>query len=177
MRSPTAYHNPILPGFHPDPSICRVGDDFYLVNSSFAYFSGIPVHHSRDLVHWEQIGSAIDRPSQLELDGAQGIDPSLFFDEDGRAWYCGTREDSGGPRYFGDNEIWLQELDLGTLKLKGESRAIWKGALRDSVWPEGPHIYKRSGWYYLMIAEGGTALDHAVTVARSRDLVQDPTGA
>ena len=134
------YQNPILPGFHPDPSICRVGDDFYLVTSSFEYFPGLPIYHSRDLVHWEQIGHCLTRDSQVHLvtgapnclniyaptiryhDGLfyvivtnvtgdnhgnfiitakdpagewsdpialpfPGIDPSLFFDEDGKVYY------------------------------------------------------------------------------------------
>lgn len=208
-----------MPGFYPDPSICRVGDDFYLVTSSFAYFPGVPVFHSRDLVHWEQIGHALDRPSQLDLDGvgqsegifaptiryhegtfylittnvtkggnfivtasdpagpwsepywlpgAQGIDPSLFFDTDGRAYYVGTRAVSEGPKYFGDNEIWLQELDLKRMDLTGPVTPLWRGALRDAVWSEGPHLYKKDGWYYLMIAEGGTGYYHSVTIARSR---------
>ena len=59
--------NPILAGFYPDPSICAVGDDFYLVNSSFAYFPGLPIMHSKDLAHWEQIGNVMDRASQLPL--------------------------------------------------------------------------------------------------------------
>lgn len=63
------YRNPILPGFQPDPSIVRVGGDFYLVNSTFAWFPGIPIYHSRDLVHWRQIGNAIDRPGMLDLKG------------------------------------------------------------------------------------------------------------
>src|SRR5574344_1625488 len=62
------YHNPVLPGFYPDPSVCRKGSDYYLVNSTFQYFPGIPIHHSRDLIHWEQIGNCIDRPSQMKLD-------------------------------------------------------------------------------------------------------------
>ena len=136
-------NNPILKGFYPDPSICRVGKDYYLVNSSFSYFPGVPLFHSRDLAHWEQIGNILDRPEQLSLDGgeisrgifapvirwnngtfymittnvdqggtfvvtsktpqgpwsdpfylgenAKGIDPSLFFDEDGTCYYVGTR--------------------------------------------------------------------------------------
>lgn len=60
--------NPILKGFYPDPSICRVGEDYYLVTSSFEYYPGIPIFHSKDLVHWEQIGHVLDRPSQLNLD-------------------------------------------------------------------------------------------------------------
>ena len=62
-------NNPILKGFYPDPSICRVGKDYYLVNSSFSYFPGVPLFHSRDLAHWEQIGNILDRPEQLSLDG------------------------------------------------------------------------------------------------------------
>ena len=60
--------NPLLPGFYPDPSICRVGDDFYMVTSSFSYYPGAPIFHSRDLAHWEQIGHVLDRPEQLPLD-------------------------------------------------------------------------------------------------------------
>jgi beta-xylosidase len=63
------FGNPILPGFHPDPSICRVGADYYLVTSTFEWFPGLPVHHSRDLVHWRLLGHVLDRPSQLPLDG------------------------------------------------------------------------------------------------------------
>src|SRR5579859_4906338 len=68
------FKNPILPGFHPDPSVCRVGDDFYLVNSTFEYFPGLPICHSRDLVHWKLIGNALDRPSQLPLKGVTDRD-------------------------------------------------------------------------------------------------------
>lgn len=213
--------NPILSGFYPDPSICRVGEDYYLVTSTFEYFPGLPVFHSRDLVHWRQIGHVLDRPSQLPLDGvkpsgglyaptirhhdgtfyvintlvdgtaqsgnfivtasdpagpwsepvwletAPGIDPSLFFDDDGRAWYVGTRLVEEGF-YTGHTTVWLQELDLGTLQLKGEPVNLWDGALKGAVWAESPHIYKVDGWYILMIAEAGTAHHHAVTVARSK---------
>ncbi|GAB3978355.1 family 43 glycosylhydrolase [Plantactinospora veratri] len=58
---------PVIPGFHPDPSICRVGDDYYLACSSFEYFPGVPIFHSRDLVNWTQLGNVLDRPSQLVL--------------------------------------------------------------------------------------------------------------
>lgn len=156
--------NPILPGFCPDPSICRVENDYYIVTSSFAYFPGIPVYHSRDLVNWEQIGSVLTRNSQVKLtccghsegiyaptiryhegifyvittnvsgggnfivasknpagpwsepvflgEEAQGIDPSLFFDEDGTCWYVGQRERTGGGAYFGDCEIWVRRMNL-----------------------------------------------------------------
>lgn len=214
--------NPILSGFYPDPSICRVGDDFYLVTSSFVYAPGVPVFHSRDLAHWEQIGNILDREEQLPLEGceisrgiyaptiryhegayymittnvsfggnflvtaekpqgpwsdphylgddAPGIDPSLFFDDDGRCYYVGTRPNPEGVRYNGDWEIWVQELDLKQMKLVGESMAIWKGAVRDVIWPEGPHLYKKDGYYYLLHAEGGTGPEHSISVARSKSL-------
>ncbi len=203
------YHNPIIPGFHPDPSICRVGDDFYLVNSTFEYFPGIPIYHSRDLVHWEQVGHCLTRNSQVTLKkGApncigiyaptiryhegtfycivtsvgggenfyvktddiygvwsdpvmlpdmKGIDPSLFFDEDGKVYYTGT-----------DKSIYLWELDLVTGTPVGEKRYIWDGTGANN--PEGPHIYKKNGFYYLLIAEGGTELCHMATIARSREI-------
>jgi xylan 1,4-beta-xylosidase len=215
------FQNPILSGFYPDPSICRVGEDYYLVNSSFAYFPGVPIFHSRDLVNWVQIGHILDRSSQLDLTGAEqsagifaptirynngvfymittnvtsggnfivtatkpegpwsepyyledapGIDPSLFFDDDGRAYYVGTRPAPEGERYFGNWEVWMSELDLSTMKLKGEKYSLWRGSMVDVVWPEGPHIYKIGKYYYLMIAEGGTGHNHAITIARSEEI-------
>lgn len=213
------FTNPILPGFYPDPSICRVEEDYYLVTSTFVYFPGIPVFHSKDLVHWEQIAHVLDRPSQLDLDdlghsrgifaptiryyngifyvittnvdkgdnfivtatnpagpwsepawlaNAPGIDPSLFFDIDGKAYYVGTRPVSEGPKYFGNWEVWLQEIDLKKMSLTGEVFSLWRGALRDAIWPEGPHLYYKDNWYYLMISEGGTDYHHAITIARSK---------
>ena len=220
------YKNPILSGFYPDPSICRSENDFYLVTSTFAYFPGIPVFHSRDLLHWKQIGNAIHRPGQLNYDGhqisrglfaptirhnngtfyilctlvdtggnfiitakdpagpwsdpvwltgADGIDPSIFFDEDGRVWYCGTHPAPEGEAYPGNCEIYIQEMDLSRLAegknpLSGESAGIWRGALHDCIWPESPHIYKINGWYYLLCAEGGTGLDHAICIARAKNI-------
>ncbi len=215
------FCNPILPGCYPDPSICRVGDDYYLVTSTFEYFPGLPIFHSRDLIHWHQIGHVLDRPSQLPLEGirssaglyaptiryargvfyvvntlvdgkiksgnfivtasnpagpwsepvwlesAPGIDPSLFFDEDGRVWYTGTRFAEAG-HYQGHTEVWLQELDLRTMRLIGEPRVLWDGAVKGAVWAEASHIYKIQGTYYLFAAEGGTAHHHAVSVARSQ---------
>ena len=70
IKAQTNYTNPIIPGFHPDPSVCRVNDDFYLVNSSFGYFPGVPIFHSKDLVNWEQIGYVLTRPSQLPIKNA-----------------------------------------------------------------------------------------------------------
>jgi xylan 1,4-beta-xylosidase len=211
------FNNPILPGFYPDPSICRVEEDYYLVVSSFAYYPGVPIFHSRDLVNWVQIGHVLDRPSQLALDGqgqskgifaptirchdgvfymittnvgkggnflvtatdpagpwsdpyylkTPGIDPSLFFDDDGKVYYVGTRPAPEGEKYFGNWEVWLQEFDLSTMTVIGEAYSLWRGALRDAVWPEGPHIYKVQDRYYLLIAEGGTGHEHGVSIARS----------
>lgn len=213
--------NPILSGFYPDPSICAVGEDFYLVNSSFAYFPGLPVFHSRDLAHWEQIGNCMERVSQLPLagakhsgglfaptiryhegtfyvictnvthggnfivtaqnpagpwsepsylEGADGIDPSLFFDEDGRCYYIGTHPNPAGCQYDGDWYIWVQELDLAAMKLVGEVHNVWNGAMRGVHWPEGPHLYKKGEYYYILHAEGGTGPEHAVSVCRSRNV-------
>jgi xylan 1,4-beta-xylosidase len=220
------FRNPILPGCYPDPSVCRVGDDFYLITSSFEYFPGIPIFHSRDLIHWNQIGHVLDRTSQLCLDGvrpsgglyaptirysqgtfymintlvdgkaksgnfivtatdpagpwsepywlesAPGIDPSLFFDDDGRTWYTGSRPVEHSE-YEGHTEIWLQELDIKNMRLMGEPLVLWDGAAKGAVWAEAPHLYKVHGLYYLLIAEGGTAHHHAVSVARSR-LIEGP---
>lgn len=213
--------NPILPGFYPDPSVCAVDGWFYLVNSSFSYFPGLPVFKSKDCVKWEQIGNIIDRPEQLDFSGqgvsrglfaptiryfdgkfycvctqvdkignffvtadkpegpwsnpvpipeAQGIDPSLFFDDDGTSWYVGTRPAPEGCAYDGNWEIYIQRIDLATGHLTGESKGIWRGALRNCVWPEGPHIYKINGIYYLIHAEGGTGPEHAVCVARCKTI-------
>lgn len=219
------YRNPILAGFYPDPSVCRVGDDYYLVNSTFTYFPGIPIFHSRDLVHWKQLGHVIARPSQLPYDGIEvshgifapaithhgdtfyvictmvdgggnfvvtardpagpwsdpvwlgfeGIDPSLFFDDDGRAWIVNNGEPDGPPRYSGHRAIWIQEFDPAAQKLVGPRRVLVDGGVapaQNPVWIEGPHLFKRDGWYYLMCAEGGTGENHSEVIFRSRA----PTG-
>ncbi len=210
--------NPILPGFHPDPTICRANGKYYLACSSFAYFPGVPIFESEDLANWRQIGNALTRDSQVPLcgagvsegiyaptlrfrdgifylvttnlpemgnfivtakdpagpwsephylKGACGIDPSLFFDDDGKCWYVGQRERSAGW-YFGDCEIYLSCLDLYSMRLTGPQVVLARGFQRRAIWPEGPHIYKRDGWYYLLHAEGGTGSDHSVMAARSR---------
>jgi alpha-N-arabinofuranosidase len=201
--------NPIIPGFHPDPSICRVGEDYYLVNSTFEYFPGVPIFQSKDLVHWRQLGYVLARKSQLNLDkmhpsggifaptlryhdgtfymvttlvwgnggnfyvtatnaagpwsdpiwlDREGFDPSLFFDDDGKVYY--TRHQGEGDGFIGQ-----RVLDPKTGRFEGPLKEIWKGA--GGQWPEGPHLYKIQGRYYLMIAEGGTSYDHRVTIARS----------
>lgn len=213
--------NPILPGFYPDPSICAVGDKFYLVNSSFCYFPGVPIFESTDLKHWHQIGNILDRNSQVPcgkdgmsrgifaptiryhegifymittnvshggnfivtatnpagpwsephyLAGADGIDPSLFFDEDGKCYYIGTRPNPECVGHNGDWYIYIQELDLENWCLLGDYKLVWNGAMRKAEWPEGPHLYKKDGWYYIMHAEGGTGPAHAICVARSREI-------
>lgn len=96
---PGEYRNPILAGYYPDPSICRVGDDYYLINSTFAHFPGIPIFHSRDLVNWTQIGHAIDRPDQLPYDGlgiSRGIFAPAISYRDGVFYIVCTMVDAGG---------------------------------------------------------------------------------
>lgn len=213
--------NPIMSGFYPDPSACAVGDDYYLVNSTFAYFPGLPVLHSKDLAHWEQIGNVLDRESQLPLknadhsaglfaptiryhegvfyvictnvsgggnfivtatdpagpwsepyyiQGADGIDPSLFFDNDGKCYYIGTHPNPDGVKYNGDWYIWIQELDIKEMKLVGEKKNVWNGAMRNVIWPEGPHLYHIGDYYYIMHAEGGTGPEHCEAVCRSKNI-------
>src|SRR5436190_867054 len=212
------FTNPIIPGFHLDPSICRLGQDYFLVTSSFEYFPGVPLFHSRDLVHWRQIGHVLTRPSQLSFAHWQpfggifaptiryhegtfylittnmsgggnfyvhtrnpfgewsdplwvdqgGIDPSLYFDDDGRVYLSSTETlplpdeiDLAAP-FWG---IQQSEMDITTGRLLTEPRRIWAGTGGRS--PEGPHLYKINGRYYLLVAEGGTEHGHMVTIARS----------
>lgn len=203
------YANPILPGFYPDPSICRVGDDFYLVTSSFEYFPGVPIFHSRDLINWNQIGHCLTRASQLPLEGCwasggiwaptlryhngsfymittnttggghffvtapdpagdwtepiwvdgKGFDASLFFDDDGKAYF---------QWYVYPLGIHQTEIDIYTGKHLTEPKIIWSGTGARS--PEGPHLYKINAKYYLMTAEGGTEDGHMISIARSENV-------
>ncbi len=217
-------HNPILPGFNPDPSILRVGDDYYVATSTFEWFPGVQIHHSRDLVNWRLVAHPLSDPKTLDmignpdsggvwapcltrkdrlfwliytnvrsLDGifkdtpnflvtakkitgpwskpvylnSSGFDPSLFHDDDGKKWLVNMMWDHRFPT--GRNSfagILLQEYDPRRKRLVGPVRNIYAGS--DLKVTEGPHLYKRNGWYYLMVAEGGTGYEHAVTVARSR---------
>ena len=197
---PVTYHNPVITGFWSDPSVCRVGEDYYLVNSTFEYFPGVPVFHSKDLVNWGLIGYCIDRSTQLArglnifattiryhkgtfymittnigaegnfyvtatnpacpwsdpiLIQTQGIDPDLFFDDDGRA-------------YVISSTFVLFEIDLNTSKFISEGRKVWNGT--GGRYPEGPHIYKKDGFYYIIAAEGGTEEAHSETIARSKNV-------
>jgi len=224
----TMIRNPILPGFNPDPSICRVGEDYYIATSTFEWYPGVQIHHSRDLTNWRLVRRPLDRASQLDMRGepdscgvwapclshadgrfwlvftdvkrfegsfkdahnyivtapaiegpwsdptyvnSSGFDPSLFHDDDGRKWFlnmiwdhrAGARANLRNPAFAG---IVLQEWDTASGKLVGAAKNIFAGSPHGLV--EGPHLYKRNGWYYLTTAEGGTGYDHAVTMARSR---------
>ncbi len=207
------YSNPIIPGFNPDPSICRAGEDFYLVTSSFEFFPGVPIYHSKNLVNWELINYCLTGDEQLPLfhcassggvyaptlryyEGTffmtttnvshggnfivhtknirgkwsrpawvkqGGIDPSLFWDEDGRCYFVSNGSDKGeGGRIF------LCEIDPFTGEMQTESKLISDGC--GGKYPEAPHIYKRNGWYYLMLAEGGTEYGHMETLQRARNI-------
>lgn len=207
----TGYNNPVIEGMAPDPSVCRAGDDYYLVTSTFEYFPGVPVYHSKDLIHWRLISYSLSRASQLPLvrltrnggiwaatiryhngtfymvttnkseghgnffvhtkDPAGewsepvlldqgGIDPDLFFDDDGKV-YLTTAGSSGCAA-----RICQSEIDIKTGKRLSEIKPLWSGTGGSS--PEGPHLYKLNGLYYLMIAEGGTEYGHGETIARSR---------
>jgi beta-xylosidase len=232
--SPTI--NPIVGGFAPDPSLILVDGTYFLINSTFHLFPGLPIYTSQDLIHWHQIGNAINRPEQLNFsksstlihdlgnndhlyatgglyaptiryhngtfyivctnvvnhrkDGKEsslqnfiifttdihaskwsnpvyfdfyGIDPSLFFDpKTGKAYLCGSK--SPGP----ETRITLFEIDVNTGKKLSEEKGLWHGT--GGIYPEGPHIYFQNGFYYLMIAEGGTHGGHSVTMARSHSL-------
>ncbi len=223
--------NPVLPGFNPDPSICRVGADYYIATSTFEWYPGVQIHHSRDLVNWRLARRPLDRASQLDMRGnpdscgiwapclsyadglfwlvytdvkrydgnfkdahnyivtapsiegpwsdpvyvnSSGFDPSLFHDENGRKWFLNMvwnhRTDSigGSPKHPAFAGILLQEYDAKAGRLIGETTNIFAGSPHGLV--EGPHLFKREGWYYLTVAEGGTGYAHAVTMARSRDI-------
>lgn len=219
---PGQYRNPILSGYYPDPSITRVGDDFFLVNSSFAHFPGLPIFRSRDLVNWTQIGNAIDRPSQLDFTGRQvseavfapdisfhdgtfyivntcvgcrgnfvitaknpagpwsdpiwlpfeGIDPSIYWEGD-RAYIVNNRAPNEPARYSGHRAIWVQEYDWRAGKMVGESTQLINGGVdlsKNPSWIEGPHLFRKDGWYYVSAAEGGTGPNHSQVIFRSRAL-------
>jgi xylan 1,4-beta-xylosidase len=225
--------NPILRGFNPDPSILRVGDDYFIATSTFEWFPGVQIHHSRDLVHWRLLTRPLRRASQLnmlgnpdscgvwapdltyadgrfylvytdvkrygrttvagasgaslrdfhnylvmstEIDGewsdpvylnSSGFDPSLFHDDDGRKYLLNMLWDHrpGQNRFAG---IVVQEFSVAKQRLVGERRVIFSGT--PLGFTEGPHVYKRGGYYHLLTAEGGTGWGHAVTMARARTL-------
>lgn len=217
-------HNPILPGFNPDPSICRVGEDYYIATSTFEWFPGVQIHHSRDLVHWRLLTHALDETRLLDMRGvpssggiwapclthhddtfhlcytvvheheaatkdtpnflttapaiegpwsdpvfinSSGFDPSLFHDDDGRKYWLNMVWDHR-PDHHPFGGIVLQEYDPVAKRLVGHPELIFNGSPIGLT--EGPHLYKRDGYYYLLTAEGGTEYGHAVSLARSRDI-------
>ncbi len=102
-----------------------------------------------------------------------GIDPDLFFDEDGKLYICNNQDPEGGSLYEGHKAIWLQEFDLKTEKTVGERKMIRNGGnnlAEKPIWIEGPHIYKINGFYYLLASEGGTSINHAVCFYRSKNV-------
>ncbi len=218
------YSNPIISGFYPDPSICRVGADYYLVNSTFAYFPGIPVFHSKDLVNWKLIDHVVTSAEQMDFTGLgvsrgifaptiryhngvfyvtctlidgggnfvvtasnpggpwskpswlpiNGIDPSLFFDDDGKCYitYNSIPPDDKSL-YSGHRTIRMNEFDYKNLKIIGENKILVNGGTdisRKPSWIEGPHVIKKYGYYYLISAEGGTGPDHSVVAFRSKNI-------
>lgn len=134
---------------------------FYIITTNVSHGGNFIVSTSNPYGEWS-------RP--IYLKDASGIDPSLFFDTDGKCYYTGTRPNPEGVKYNGDWEVWCRELNLETLKLTGDSYKLWKGALVNAIWPEGPHLYKKDGYYYLLIAEGGTGEHHCITIARSKNV-------
>ncbi len=219
------FHNPILQGCYPDPAICRKGDDFYLVCSSFAFFPGVPIFHSNDLVNWKQIGHVLDRESQLKVFDTgmsagvyapdikynpynetfymittqfaggfgnivvktkdplkgwsdpyklnfEGIDPSLFFDDNGKAYVVHNDAPARGQElYNGHRVIKVWEYDLQNDQvIAGTDKVIVNGGVdlsKRPIWIEAPHMYKKNGKYYLMCAEGGTGGNHSEVIFKS----------
>ncbi len=218
--------NPVLPGFHPDPSILYNNGWFYIANSTFEWFGGVQLSRSKDLNVWEPVGQALTRLSQLNMKGnppsggiwapclswsdnqfwliftdvktwsndpfkdthnylatapfvegpwsepvylnSSGFDPSLFHDSDGKKWLVNMEWDYRKPGVKKFTGILLQEYNHTKKQLVGPIYTIWEGS--DIGIVEGPHLYKKDGWYYLVCAEGGTEYGHAVSVARSRNI-------
>ena len=218
------YYNPVLAGFYPDPSVCRVGDTYYLVNSSFTFFPGVPLSTSKDLVNWQPAGHVLDRPSQVPLKGQHvsggifapaisynkknktfymittnvgagnffvktkdpskgwsepiylpkidGIDPSFFFDDNGKGYIVHNGPVVGGADYEGQRAIRLFEFDVKGDSIKGDFKQILRGGTHveeKPIWIEGPHLFKKGKFYYLMCAEGGTGGWHSEVILRAKN--------
>lgn len=217
------YLNPVIAGFAPDPSICRKGDTYYLVNSSFSFFPGVPIYKSKDLVNWESIGHVLDRKSQLPLQGQKvsggifapaisyneknktfymittnvgagnffvkskdpekgwsepiylrkvgGIDPSFFFDKDGKGYIVNNDEPVGGHDYQGQRSIMCHRFSVEGDSVIGDQVEILRGGThvdKQPIWIEGPHMFRVGKYYYLMCAEGGTGEWHSEVILRSK---------
>lgn len=219
------FYSPILQGCYPDPSITRKGDDYYLVNSSFSMFPGVPIFTSKDLVNWKQVGHVLDRPSQLKVEKSgvsqgiyapdikynkhndtfymittqiasgignmvvktkdpakgwsevqklnfDGIDPSIFFDDDGKAYIVhNDAPPKGTEQYNGHRVIKMWDYDLEKDQVvAGSDKIIVNGGVdlsQKPIWIEGPHLYKKNGKYFLMCAEGGTGGNHSEVIFMS----------
>ncbi|KAF9041681.1 glycoside hydrolase family 43 protein [Panaeolus papilionaceus] len=224
----STFSNPILPGFHPDPSCIFVpewDDTFFCASSSFNAFPGIPLHTSKDLQNWKLIGHALNRPDQLprlaetnrstsgiwapalrfhkgnfyivttlvndDLHANDptrwdnmifksnnpyvasswsipkhfdfvGYDTSPFWDVDGQAYITGSHAWHVSPG------IQQAKANIDTGEILSDWKLLWTGT--GGIAPEGPHIFLKDGWYYLLVAEGGTGLGHMETMARSRNI-------
>ena len=226
LSDDSSFFNPILPGWYSDPSICTNGEgDYYMATSTFTYFPGVPLFHSRDLVNWRQVGHILNRPSQLvNMEGQHvsggifapaisynphnktyymvttnvgagnfyvktqdpcgewsdpiplpevgGIDPSFFFDDDGKA-YIVNNDDAPDfkPEYSGHRTIRVQEFDWKNDRTVGPRKILVNKGVHPEdkpIWIEGPHLYKINGYYYLMDAEGGTGPQHSEVIFRSQ---------
>ncbi|GAA4278083.1 glycoside hydrolase family 43 protein [Aquimarina mytili] len=216
--------NPILRGFNPDPSIIRVGEDYYIATSTFEWFPGVQIHHSKDLKNWKVIAHPLNRLSQLDLKGnpdscgvwapclsydngifylvysnvrsfdgvwkdtpnylvttnditgewsdpvylsSRGFDGSMFHDHDGKKYFLNMLVDHRKNKLFGGIE--LQEYDPLQKKLVGEVHYLHSGSSLGCT--EGPHIFKKEEYYYLLLAEGGTEYGHAASIARSKSVL------
>ena len=216
--------NPIIRGFNPDPSIIRVGEDYYIATSTFEWFPGVQIHHSKDLKNWKVIAQPLNRISQLDMKGnpdscgvwapclsydkgmfylvysnvrsfdgvwkdtpnylvtatditgewsdpiylsSRGFDGSLFHNDDGKKYFLNMLVDHRQHKFFGGIE--LQEYDTVQKRLIGEVHYLHPGSSLGCT--EGPHLFKKDGYYYLILAEGGTEYGHAVSIARSMSLL------
>lgn len=219
---PATLRNPVMSGYNPDPSICRVGNDYYMVTSSFTWYPGIPVYHSRDLVNWEIVSHVINRPGMVDMEGlndndgtwaatiryhdgiyyvittaskcggnfyctatsprgpwsdpvwlkdAEGIDPSLFWDANGKCYYTGNTW-GFKKSWPAQCAVWLQEIDLKQGRLVGERKILTYGHANNATYAEGPHLYKVGGRYLLLMAEGGSSYHHAITAHHSKSIFE-----
>lgn len=216
MKEKRTYSNPVVRGFNPDPSVVRVGEDYYMVNSTFQYFPAIVISHSKDLVHWEIIGHAIDKNDYLDISDildSHGIwAPDISY-HNGKYYIfaplrlngAGNRQkkvlrrqlvmtsdkpegpyskpvclevDSIDPSHFIDDDgshyivvapgITIAKLNEDCTKVLTKPVQVWPGTGERAA--EGPHILKKDGYYYAIMAEGGTGYGHRISVGRSKNL-------
>lgn len=220
----TTIHNPVLRGFNPDASMLRVGDDYYIATSTFEWFPGVQIHHSKDMVNWQVAARPLNTAAMLDLRGvpssggiwapaltydngtfylmitivvgrrgvykdlhnylltatdiagtwseplhlnSSGFDPFLFHDDDGKKWLLNMQWDFRKEKNrFGG--VVMQQFSPEEKKLVGPIHTVATGTSIGVT--EAPFMFKRNGWYYLLLAEGGTGWNHAATLARSRTI-------